>query len=145
MVEHRRGALRVTDSSFVVTALTDDGRVVSTQLEISHATAHVLRHVLAAHLDPASGRRRRAAGRSVLERALTLAGGALQRIEVHHGDPARFVLVVAAPTGCMQRVDLDLVELTELVVRERTLPIVAVGWPEGDWDEALDQLLRDRA
>jgi hypothetical protein len=141
VTHHRCGALRVTDSSLELRTLTDDDRVATVELAIDRDTSHVLRHLLAAHLDPASDRRRRARGRSLLERSLAAAGGALDRVEVLPGEPPRFVLVLATPTGCLRRIDLDLLEVVELAASRR-VPLVAVGWPERDWDGALGALLR---
>ncbi len=58
------------------------------------------------------------------------------------GRPPRFVLVLVAPEGCLRRVDLDLLDTAELIVRRR-VPVVAVGWPERDWDAALGALLTE--
>jgi hypothetical protein len=140
MNQVRPGVLRVSSSRFELTVSTDDDRVVDVGLDIDGGTAHVLRHLLAAYVDPATGHRRRCVGRALLDRALGAVGAVSERIEVHHGQPPRFALALVAPTGCIERIDLDLVDTAELVVT-RQLPVVAVGWPQRDWDGALGELL----
>lgn len=139
MSRHQPGTLRINDQRLELTLVTDDDRVVDVGLDIQPDTAHVIRHTLAAHLQPGTGHRRRGCQRPLIERALAAVGAASDRIEVHAGQPPRFVLVVVTPMGCVTRVDLDLVDLAELVAARR-LPIVALGWPQRDWDAALREL-----
>lgn len=138
-MQHQPGTLRISDSRLELTLVTDDGRVVDVGLDIAADTAHVIRHTLAAQLQPGTGDRRRGCQRPLIERALSVAGAATERIEVHRGEPPRFALVVATACGSVQRLDLDLVDLAELVAARR-FPIVALGWPPHDWDAALRDL-----
>lgn len=139
MHPERTGGLRITGSRFEMTVLSDDGRLVDVGLDISPHTAHQLQHLTAAHVNNATGRRHRS-GRTLLDRALTALGGAAEQIEVLPGDPPRFVLALITPSGCMRHIDLDLLDTAELAVAHG-LPVVAVGWPERDWDGALAELL----
>jgi hypothetical protein len=138
----RPGILRLSGSRFALTVGTDDERVVDLHVDISPHTAATLRHVVAAHLDPESGQRHRRTHRPLLDRVLGAVGASAERLEVHPERPPRFVLVVSTPTGRAVRLDLDLLDAAELIVARR-IPVVAIGWPSGDWDAALHRLLED--
>lgn len=139
MEAERTGGLRITGTRFELTVLSDDGRLIDIGLDIPPHTAHQLRHLAVAHVDRATGLRRQPSGRTMLERALATVGGYAEQIEVLPGDPPRFVLALITASGCMRRIDLDLLDTAELAVKNR-LPVVAVGWPARDWDAALAQL-----
>ena len=142
MTTHRPGALRITASRFELFASTPTGSIVQVGLDIGPDTAHVLRHLVATRVDVDTGTRRPGATcRSLLERALQAVGAAPERVEVLAGGDRtpRFVLVVTCADGCLRRVALDLLDTAELIVARR-LPVVAVGWPDHDWDAALRSL-----
>lgn len=139
MASERTGGLRITGSRFELTVLSDSGRLVDISLELPPETSHVLQHLAVTHVDPATGRRRRG-GRTLLERSLNAVGAAAERLEVLPGDPPRFVLALVSSAGCVRRVDLDLVDAAELVVTQQ-VPIIAIGWPDRDWDGALARML----
>lgn len=134
------GTVRITGSRFELTAPTPDGGLVEVGLDIGSDTAHVLRHLVATHIDLPTGQRHRCARRSLIQRALRAVGADPDHLEVLPGQPPRFVLVVVGPDGCVRRVDLDLVDTAELIVVAK-LPVRAVGWPPRDWDAGLASLL----
>lgn len=145
MTPERPGVLRITGKRFELLASTPTGSIVQVGLDIASDTAHVLRHLVATRVDVDTGARRPcAASRSLLERALQAVGAAPERVEVLAGcdGSPRFALVVTCADGCMRRVDLDLLDTADLIVARR-LPVVAVGWPEHDWDGALRSLTID--
>lgn len=139
-MQHPIGAMRLTTDHVAFSLPTDDGRVVDVGFDIPGQTAQALRHAMAAHLDPDTGRRRRCARPTIIERALQAAGAAIERVEVRPGDPARLTLVMADPQGRLRRLDLDLLDTAELLASHR-VPVVAIGWPERDWDADLRALL----
>ena len=118
----------------------DDGRVIDVGFDVSDRTSHALRHLLAAQCDPRTGQPLHGSRRTLLERTLQAAGGAIERVEVLPGDPPRLALAIVTPNGVMRRIDLDLLDTAELLASHR-VPAVAVGWPEGDWDLGLRELL----
>lgn len=140
MAAHALGAIRVTDATVELRVPSDDGRVIEVGFEVGGHTAHALRHLLAAHVDPRSGRRLHPARRSLLGRALEATGAAVERLEVLPGEPPRLVLATVAANGTVRRIDVDLLDAAELIASHR-VGAVAVGWPERDWDDGLRQLL----
>lgn len=134
------GAIRLQGRQLELTLETGEGHVVPARIGVTDETAHVLRHLMAAHLDPDTGMRRRCMPRPAIERAVRAIGGAIDRIEVVHGEPPRFALTMVTPDGRVRTIDLDLVEATELMVTRR-VAVIAVGWPATDWDEALRGLI----
>lgn len=134
----RTASLRVTCSQVELSVATDDERLVDIGLSISPYTAHALRHLAASCCDPESGQRFRS-GRSLLERSLNAVGATPERVEVLPGDPPRFVLAVASADGELRRIDLDLLDVAEVVLGHR-LPVLAIDWPDHDWDGALREL-----
>ena len=134
------GAIRLCGSRVELCVPSEDGRVVDVGFDISDRTSHALRHVLGAHLDPRTGQPLHGTRRTLLERALQAAGGAVERVEVLPGDPPRLALAIVTPNGVMRRIDLDLHDTAELLASRR-VPAVAVGWPERDWDLGLRELL----
>lgn len=139
MTHERTGALRLTGTRLELVASRPDGSLVHVDLDVGHQTAHALRHVAGAQLDVTTGQRHRCSSRSLLERALGAVGAVPEQVEVLPGSPPRFVLAMIAPDGCVRRLDLDLVDLAELIVSRR-LPVVALNWPDVDWDAALASL-----
>jgi hypothetical protein len=142
MTPERPGLLRITATRFELLASTPTGSIVQVSLDINPDTAHILRHLVATRVDADTGARRRcAASRSLLARALEAVGSAPERVEVLADGDGRphFALVMTCADGCVRRIDLDLLDTAELIVARR-LPVVAVGWPEHDWDGALRAL-----
>ncbi len=145
MTPQRPGVLRIGATRFELLASTPTGSIVQVDLDIEPDTAHILRHLVATRVDVDTGVRRRCtASRSLLERALQAVGGAPERVEVLAGGDGtpRFALVVTSADGCVRRIDLDLLDTADLIVA-RQLPVVAVGWPDHDWDAALRALTVD--
>lgn len=133
-------AICLDDRGVTLTVPADDGRVVNITLEVNPRTVHALRHLLAARSGQPSAPVAPQPRSTVLHRALTEIGAAVERIEVLAGAPPRFVLVLVSPAGTVRRLDLDLLEATELVALHR-VKVVAVDWPQRDWDAELRALL----
>ncbi|WP_052664531.1 hypothetical protein [Nitriliruptor alkaliphilus] len=141
MPAHTSAAIRLSSSRVEFSVPSDDGRVVDVGFDISGTTAHALRHLLAAQLDPATGRPLCGRSRTLLERVLQAAGAVVERIEVLPGDPARLALAMITPDGVVRRIDLDLLDAAELLASHRVVA-VALGWPDRDWDGGLRELSR---
>ena len=139
MEAHSPGVIRLSGSRVEFCVPSDDGRVVDVGFEVGAGTAHALRHLLAAAVDPATQGRPHCRRRTLLERALHTSGAAIERIEVRPGDPPRLELVLITSDGVVRRIDLDLLDAAELVASQR-VPAVAVGWPARDWDRWLREL-----
>lgn len=135
------GAIRLGRSRVEFCIPADNGRVVEASFSISDRTSHALQHLLAAQLDPGTGQWLPCTRRTLLERALQVAGAAIERVEVLHGEPARLLLAIVTPDGVMRRIDLDLLDAAELLASHR-VAAVAIGWPERDWDRGLRELPR---
>lgn len=133
-------AIRLDGSEVALSVLSDDGRVVDVTLKVSARTAHALRHLLAAHRGKVPAPREPQRTSTVLHRALTAIGAAIEHLEILPGTPPRFALVLVSPAGTVRRIDLDLLEATELLALHR-VKAVAVGWPQRDWDAELRSLL----
>jgi hypothetical protein len=138
---HRTASIRVTSTRVEFAISAADHRIVEVGLDVDVETSHALRHLLAAHVDPATGRRLRRHTRPLLDRALGGVGAVIERVEVLHGAPPRFVLAMVTPAGVIRRTDLDVLDAAE-VIATGGIRVVAVGWPPRDWDAGLRELLR---
>lgn len=139
MNDDEPSTLRVGRSHLELTLPTDDHRVVDLTLDLQDGLAHALHHLLAARMGDARFPHRARTPRTLVERALGIVGAAPERIEVHPGEPPRFVLAVVCPDGRLQRLDLDPLDMAELATTRR-IPLVAIAWPPTDWDAALRRL-----
>lgn len=140
MSVHSFGAIRLSASRLEFCVPSDDGGVVEVGFEISTHTSHALGHLLTAHINRRTGQRLPCSRRPLLERALAATGAAIERIEVLPGKPPRLALATITSNAVVRRIDLDLLDATELLASHR-VPAIALGWPERDWDLGLRELL----
>lgn len=134
------GSIRVTSDRVEFCVPADDGRAIEVAYDIDEATSHTLRHLLAAHVDPRTGRRQHQGRSSLLGRALEATGATVERLEVLPGEPARLELALVNGAGDPARIQVGLVDAAELIASHR-VRAVAVGWPARDWDQGLRELL----
>ncbi|MFP4149595.1 MAG: hypothetical protein ACLFUG_10770 [Nitriliruptoraceae bacterium] len=134
------GSIRLRGSCIEFCIPSEDGRVIEFDLDVGEHTAHALRHLVAAQRDPHTARHTSGGRPSLLQRSLSATGAAVERLEVQPGDPPRMLLALVTPNAIVRRIDLDLLDAAELLIWHR-VPVVAVGWPERDWDTGLHELL----